>query len=93
MKTGNYTASASDQLVCNHASTAFTITLPAGSANDTVIIANAGAALVTVGRNGSQKINSVAADGTVPKEIQSSWFMWTIQLAGLRFNGEIVWQF
>ena len=67
IKTTNYTASASDQLVCNHASTAFTITLPAGSANDTVIIANAGAALVTVGRNGSQKINSVAADGTVPQ--------------------------
>jgi hypothetical protein len=67
IKTTNYTASASDQLVCNHASTAFTITLPAGSANDTVIISNAGAALVTVGRNGSQKINSVAADGTVPQ--------------------------
>ena len=67
IKTTNYTASSSDQLVCNHASTAFTITLPAGSANDTVIISNAGAALVTVGRNGSQKINSVAADGTVPQ--------------------------
>ena len=65
IKTTNYTASAGDQLVCNHASTAFTITLPAGSANDTVIISNAGAALVTVGRNGSQKINSVAADGTI----------------------------
>tara|TARA_R110000787_G_scaffold25529_6_gene71774 strand:- start:9012 stop:10334 length:1323 start_codon:yes stop_codon:yes gene_type:complete len=67
IKTTNYTASSGDQLVCNHASTAFTITLPAGSANDTVIISNAGAALVTVGRNGSQKINSVAADGTVPQ--------------------------
>ena len=65
IKTTNYTASAGDQLVCNHASTAFTITLPAGTANDTVIISNAGAALVTVGRNGSQKINSVAADGTI----------------------------
>ena len=65
IKTTNYTARAGDQLVCNHASTAFTITLPAGTANDTVIISNAGAALVTVGRNGSQKINSVAADGTI----------------------------
>ena len=65
IKTTNYTASAGDQLVCNHASTAFTITLPAGSANDTVIISNAGAALVTVGRNGSQKINSSAEDGTI----------------------------
>ena len=65
IKTTNYTASAGDQLVCNHASTAFTITLPAGSANDTVIIANSGAALITVGRNGSQKINSVAENGTI----------------------------
>jgi hypothetical protein len=65
IKTTNYTASAGDQLVCNHASTAFTITLPAGTANDTVIISNAGAALVTVGRNGSQKINSSAEDGTI----------------------------
>ena len=65
IKTTNYTASSGDQLVCNHASTAFTITLPAGSANDTVIISNAGAALVTVGRNGSQKINSSAEDGTI----------------------------
>ena len=65
IKTTNYTASASDQLVCNHASTAFTITLPAGSANDTVVIANAGAALITVARNGSQKINSVAENGTI----------------------------
>ena len=66
VKTANYTAVAGDQLVCNHASTAFTITLPAGSAGNTVIISNAGAALITIGRNGSQKINSVAADGTLP---------------------------
>jgi len=65
IKTTNYTASAGDQLVCNHASTAFTITLPSGSANDTVIIANAGVALITIGRNGSQKINSSAEDGTL----------------------------
>ena len=65
IKTSAYTAVNKDQLICNHASTPFTITLPAGSAGNTVIICNAGAALVTVGRNGSQKINSVAADGTV----------------------------
>ena len=65
VKTSTYTASASDQLIANHASTAFTITLPASpSAGDTVIIANAGAAVVTVGRN-SSNINSVAADGTL----------------------------
>ena len=64
-KTTNYTASAGDQLVCNHASTPFTITLPSSpSANDTVVISNAGAATVTIGRN-SSKINSLAQDATL----------------------------
>ena len=31
----------------------------------TVVICNAGAGAVTVGRNGSQKINSAAEDGTL----------------------------
>ena len=65
VKTGAFTAASGDQLICNSGS-AFTITLPAGSAGNTVIICNAGAGLVTIGRNGSQKINSVAADGTLP---------------------------
>jgi hypothetical protein len=71
VKTTNYTASSKDQLICNHASTPFTITLPTasvsgGNQGDTVIIANAGAALVTIGRN-SSNINSAAADGTLPQ--------------------------
>ena len=65
VKTGAFTAASGDQLICNSGS-AFTITLPAGSAGNTVIICNAGAGLVTIARNGSQKINSVAADGTLP---------------------------
>ena len=65
VKTGAFTAASGDQLVCASGS-AFTITLPAGSAGNTVIISNAGAGLVTIARNGSQKINSVAADGTLP---------------------------
>jgi hypothetical protein len=65
VKTTTYTASSKDQLIANHASTAFTITLPASpSAGDTVVIANAGAATVTVGRN-SSNINSAAEDGTL----------------------------
>lgn len=65
LKTTNYTASASDQLICNHASTAFTITLPASpTAMDTVVICNAGAATVTVARN-SSNINSTASDHTL----------------------------
>jgi len=66
VKTTTFTASNGDQLICNHATTPFTITLPAGSVGDTVILSNTGAALVTIGRNGAEKINSVAADGTLP---------------------------
>ncbi len=67
IKTTTYTASNKDQLIANHASTAFTITLPASpSAGNTVIIKNVGNALVTIGRN-SSNIDSVAADGTLPK--------------------------
>lgn len=66
IKTTTYTAVNGDQIIANHATTAFTITLPASpSAGDTVAISNAGAALVTIGRN-SSNINSAAADGTLP---------------------------
>ncbi|MBR19375.1 MAG: hypothetical protein CMA64_04410 [Euryarchaeota archaeon] len=64
IKTGTYTAVDKDQLIANSGS-AFTITLPAGTAGNTVVICNAGAGAVTVGRNGSQKINSAAEDGTL----------------------------
>jgi len=67
VKTANFTCASGDQLVCNHASTAFTITLPAGSAGNTVVIANAGAALVTIAADGSEKINSSTDDGTLPQ--------------------------
>ena len=66
IKTGTYTAAHKDQLIANSGS-AFTITLPAGTAGNTVIICNAGAGTVTIGRNGSQKINSAAEDGTLPQ--------------------------
>jgi len=62
-----YTAVSGDQLICNHASTAFSVTLPASpSAGDTVIFKNVGAALVTINRN-SEDIDSVAEDGTLPE--------------------------
>ena len=68
IKTTNYTASAGDQLICNHASTAFTITLPSSpSANDTVVISNAGAATITVARN-SSNIKSLAQDFTLVQD-------------------------
>ena len=66
IKTGTYTAVNKDQLIANSGS-AFTITLPSGSAGATVIICNAGAGTVTVGRTSSQKINSAAEDGSLPQ--------------------------
>ena len=67
IKTTNYTASNGDQLICNHASTPFTITLPSSpSGGHTVTIKNCGAANVTIARN-SEEIDEVAADGTLPK--------------------------
>ena len=64
----SYTAVSKDQLVINSGS-AFTVTLPAasvsgGNQGNTVIICNAGAGAVTVGRN-SSNINSAAEDGTL----------------------------
>jgi len=68
VKTTTYTASSKDQLICNHASTPFTVTLPGSpSAGNTVILKNVGAALVTIGRN-SEDIDSVAEDGTLPQD-------------------------
>tara|TARA_B100000131_G_scaffold223050_1_gene214587 strand:- start:81 stop:1232 length:1152 start_codon:yes stop_codon:yes gene_type:complete len=49
----------------SYASGALTHTLPSGSEGSTVTISNAGAGTVTVARNGSQKIDSVAEDGTL----------------------------
>ena len=66
IKTGTYTAVNKDQLIANSGS-GFTITLPSGSAGATVVICNAGAGTVTVGRTGSQKINSAAEDGSLPQ--------------------------
>ena len=65
VKTSAYTLLTGDQIAANHASTAFTLTLPASpSVGNTVVISNIGAATVTVGRN-SQKINSSAQDATL----------------------------
>jgi len=67
IKTSGYTMVSGDQIIGNHASSAFTLTLPASpSAGDVVTVKNVGAALITVGRN-SQKINSVAGDASLPK--------------------------
>ena len=65
VKTSAYTALVGDQIIVN-SSSAVTITLPASaSAGNTVIVKATGGGTVTLGRN-SQKINSVAEDGTLP---------------------------
>ena len=51
----------------SNSSSALTHTLVAGSAGSTVTIKNNGSGLVTIGRNGSQKINGVAANATMPQ--------------------------
>jgi len=68
VKTANFTMASGDQIIGNHASTAFTLTLPASpSAGAVVTVKNVGAALITVGRN-SSNINSVAGDALLPKD-------------------------
>ena len=60
------TLAAKGQYVCND-STARTHTLPAGSAGDTIVVANAGSATVTLARTSSQNINSAGEDATLPQ--------------------------
>jgi len=60
------TLAAKGQYLCND-STARTHTLPSGSAGDTIVIANAGSATVTLARTSSQKINSADENATLPQ--------------------------
>jgi hypothetical protein len=65
-----------EQIICNHASTGINVTLPAGATGYTVTIKNVGAALVTVVRNGSEKINSVNENATMPTG-NAAQLVWT----------------
>jgi len=58
------TVASGGQYISN-SSSALTHTLPSGSAGSTITIKNNGSGLVTIARNGSQKINGVAADATM----------------------------
>ena len=74
------TLASGGQYICNSA-TAFTVTLPASpTIGDTVIICNASAGLVTVGRNG-ENINSAAVDGTLP-DTNSTQLVYTSSAIG-----------
>ena len=81
VKTAAYTALSGDQLILNHASTAFTITLPLNpSVGDTVILHNAGGVTVTIARN-SQKINSIADDAVIQPD-SSTQLVWVSAAIG-----------
>ena len=62
--TSNTNLANKGQYVSNKSS-ALTHTLPSGSAGSTVILKATGGGTVTIARTSSQKINSVAADGTL----------------------------
>ena len=72
VKTANFTAAAGQGVFCNTTSSAFTITLPAGTIGDEVsIIDYAGTAdtnNITVAANGSEKIHGSTDDLTVETE-------------------------
>ena len=72
VKTGAFTASAGQGVFCNTTSSAFTITLPAGTIGDEVsIIDYAGTAdtnNITIAANGSEKIHGSTDDLTVATE-------------------------
>tara|TARA_R110002126_G_scaffold178730_1_gene327816 strand:- start:4646 stop:4990 length:345 start_codon:yes stop_codon:yes gene_type:complete len=66
VKTANYNLVAGDKIIGNHASTAFSLTLPLSpGVGDSIEVKNAGTALVTLNRNGSN-IDSSASNATVP---------------------------
>jgi hypothetical protein len=68
VETSGYTAVSGDQIIGNHASSAFTITLPSSpSVGNTVTIKNVNSAVITVGRN-SSNINSAAQDGSLLRD-------------------------
>ena len=72
VKTGNFTASAGQGVFCNTTSSAFTITLPAGTIGDQVSIVDYAGTFdsnnLTVAANGSEKIHGSTDDLTVATE-------------------------
>ena len=72
VKTGNFTAAAGQGVFCNTTSSAFTITLPAGTIGDQVSIVDYAGTFdtnnLTVAANGSEKIHGSTDDLTVATE-------------------------
>jgi hypothetical protein len=92
VKTGNFTASAGQGIFCNTTSSAFTITLPAGTIGDEVSIVDYAGTFdsnaLTVAANGSEKIFGSTDDLTVSTERAAFTLVFTDSTQGWLFKND-----
>ena len=92
VKTGNYTASAGQGVFANTTSSAFTVTLPAGTLGDEVTIVDYAGTFdsnaLTVAANGSEKIFGSTDDLTVSTERAAFTLVFTDSTQGWLFKND-----
>ena len=92
VKTGNYTAAAGQGVFANTTSSAFTVTLPAGSLGDEVTIVDYAGTFdsnaLTVAANGSEKIFGSTDDLTVSTERAAFTLVFTDSTQGWLFKND-----
>jgi len=92
VKTGNFTAAAGQGVFCNTTSSAFTITLPAGTIGDEVSIVDYAGTFdsnaLTVAANGSEKIFGSTDDLTVSTERAAFTLVFTDSTQGWLFKND-----
>jgi hypothetical protein len=92
VKTGNFTAAAGQGVFCNTTSSAFTITLPAGTIGDEVTIVDYAGTFdsnaLTVAANGSEKIFGSTDDLTVSTERAAFTLVFTDSTQGWLFKND-----
>ena len=92
VKTGNFTAAAGQGIFCNTTSSAFTITLPAGTIGDEVSIVDYAGTFdsnaLTVTANGSEKIFGSTDDLTVSTERAAFTLVFTDSTQGWLFKND-----
>ena len=92
VKTGNFTAAAGQGVFCNTTSSAFTITLPAGTIGDEVSIVDYAGTFdsnaLTVTANGSEKIFGSTDDLTVSTERAAFTLVFTDSTQGWLFKND-----
>ena len=91
VKTGNFTAAAGQGVFANTTSSAFTLTLPAGTIGDEVSIIDYAGTFdsnnLTVAANGSEKIHASTDDLTVATERAGFTLVFTDSTQGLAIKG------